>query len=296
MGGGKQEILGCNAQFALRAGPQSFPQCSGQAASVHRQHRSAPMSVIDNDCAGIERVKHTSGPRRQFISHWSNVDPGGTGLQLPGLVRRMGIPSQERERCKKHRHPAKGETSGSAPSNSHHYSSRTLFMQSITGSIERNTQVSNRPKSSHVLGLTGHTDWPWSAVRRERGFFVTNSKAPKAARPKTSSPIQADKVRKPQNIQDLARIAGVSAATVSRALAGTGDTSRHPRVTVFEPWRRSMGSGPAIWRETCAGRTGTVGVIVPLGHEKTQHISDPFFMTLLAYIADRISIADMTCF
>ena len=37
------------------------------------------------------------------------------------------------------------------------------------------------------------------------------------------------------------------------------------------------------------GRTGVVGVVVPLGHEKRQHLSDPFFMAILAQLADLLT-------
>lgn len=94
---------------------------------------------------------------------------------------------------------------------------------------------------------------------------------------------------KPQNIQDLARIAGVSAATVSRALAGTGKISAKTRERIRE-LASELGFQPSTMaRNLRTGRTGTIGVIFPLGHEKTQHISDPFFMTLLGHIADRLA-------
>ena len=97
------------------------------------------------------------------------------------------------------------------------------------------------------------------------------------------------KARKPQNIQDLAKIAGVSAATVSRALAGTGNISVATRERIRALADEYDFRPSNMARNLRTGRTGTVGVIVPLGHEKTQHISDPFFMTLLGFIADRIA-------
>lgn len=94
---------------------------------------------------------------------------------------------------------------------------------------------------------------------------------------------------RPQNIQELAEIAGVSAATVSRALAGTGKISPLTRERIRK-LASELGFRPSsMARNLRTGRTGTIGVIVPLGHEKTQHISDPFFMTLLAQIADRLT-------
>jgi DNA-binding LacI/PurR family transcriptional regulator len=36
-------------------------------------------------------------------------------------------------------------------------------------------------------------------------------------------------------------------------------------------------------------KTGAIGVVIPLGHETGQHISDPFFMTLLGHLADGLT-------
>lgn len=97
---------------------------------------------------------------------------------------------------------------------------------------------------------------------------------------------------RPPNIQELARIAGVSAATVSRALAGSGKISPATRERIRK-LAGQLGFRPSsIARNLRTGKTGTIGVIVPLGHERTQHISDPFFMTLLAHIADRLADRD----
>jgi len=105
---------------------------------------------------------------------------------------------------------------------------------------------------------------------------------------KSATVVPQDGVR-PQNIQELADIAGVSAATVSRALAGTGKISTQTRERIRK-LASELGFRPSsMARNLRTGRTGTIGVIVPLGHEKTQHISDPFFMTLLAQIADRLT-------
>jgi DNA-binding LacI/PurR family transcriptional regulator len=93
---------------------------------------------------------------------------------------------------------------------------------------------------------------------------------------------------KPQNIQELAQIAGVSTATVSRALAGTGNLSAQTRERIRK-LANELGFRPSnTARNLRTGRTGAIGVVVPLGHEHTQHISDPFFMTLLGHIADNL--------
>lgn len=91
---------------------------------------------------------------------------------------------------------------------------------------------------------------------------------------------------KPQNIQELAQIAGVSTATVSRALAGTGNLSPATRERI-RGLADELGFRPSTMaRNLRVGRTGAIGVVVPMGHERSQHLSDPFFMTMLGSIAD----------
>jgi DNA-binding LacI/PurR family transcriptional regulator len=36
-------------------------------------------------------------------------------------------------------------------------------------------------------------------------------------------------------------------------------------------------------------KTGVVGVVIPLGHDRSQQVSDTFFMTLLGYLADALT-------
>lgn len=92
-----------------------------------------------------------------------------------------------------------------------------------------------------------------------------------------------------RTIADLARLAGVSTGTVSRALSGSplvkGDT--RDRLVALAS---DHGFTPnAMARNLRTQRTGAIAVIVPLGHETTQHLSDPFFMALIGYLADALS-------
>ncbi len=101
-----------------------------------------------------------------------------------------------------------------------------------------------------------------------------------------ASPPPVERVR---TIADLARIAGVSTGTVSRALSGSplvrGDT-RDRLVKLAQ----DHGFTPnATARNLRTQRTGAIAVIVPLGHETAQHLSDPFFMALIGYLADALS-------
>ncbi len=95
--------------------------------------------------------------------------------------------------------------------------------------------------------------------------------------------------RKIKTIYDLAELAGVSAATVSRALAGktmvNSKTSERIRKLAEEHDFRPS----ALARNLRTKQRGAIGVVVPLGHDRGQHLSDPFFMTLIGYLADELS-------
>ena len=92
-----------------------------------------------------------------------------------------------------------------------------------------------------------------------------------------------------RTITDLARLAGVSPGTVSRALAGKSLVNARTREKIvalarehgFRP--NQMASG--LRRQ----KTGVIGVAIPLGHDIRQQISDSFFMTLLGFLADELT-------
>ncbi|KQU49604.1 LacI family transcriptional regulator [Sphingomonas sp. Leaf339] len=102
------------------------------------------------------------------------------------------------------------------------------------------------------------------------------------------SPTPPPRVR---NISEFARIAGVSAGTVSRALAGKSVVNRETRERI-EALAIEHGFRPnQMARRLRTQRTNVIGVVVPLGHERRQHLSDPFFMTLLGHLADAVTEA-----
>lgn len=92
-----------------------------------------------------------------------------------------------------------------------------------------------------------------------------------------------------RNITDLARLAGVSAGTVSRALADSPLISKKTRERVQALARQHDFRPNILARNLRIKRSGAIGVLIPLGHEKAQHISDPFFMTLLGHLADALT-------
>ncbi len=92
-----------------------------------------------------------------------------------------------------------------------------------------------------------------------------------------------------RTITDLARLAGVSPGTVSRALAGKSLVNARTRQKI-EALAREHGFRP---NQMASGlrrqKTGVIGVAIPLGHDVRQQISDTFFMTLLGLLADELT-------
>jgi DNA-binding LacI/PurR family transcriptional regulator len=92
-----------------------------------------------------------------------------------------------------------------------------------------------------------------------------------------------------RSISDLARMAGVSVSTVSRALTGKGTLNQSTRERI-----RAIASENGFRLNIAAqnlrlGRTGAIGVLFPLGHEKAQGLSDPFFSTMLGHLANALT-------
>ena len=92
-----------------------------------------------------------------------------------------------------------------------------------------------------------------------------------------------------RTLADLAKIAGVSAGTVSRALAGNSLVNTKTREKI-EILAREHGFRPnQMASRLRRQRTGVIGVIIPLGHEQKQQVSDTFFLTLLGHLADGLT-------
>lgn len=92
-----------------------------------------------------------------------------------------------------------------------------------------------------------------------------------------------------RNITDLAKLAGVSPGTVSRALADSQLIAKKTRERIQELAREHDFRPNVMARNLRIKRAGAIGVLIPLGHETGQHISDPFFMTLLGHLADSLT-------
>ncbi len=92
-----------------------------------------------------------------------------------------------------------------------------------------------------------------------------------------------------RNIAELAKLAGVSTGTVSRALANKSLVNAETRERI-QALAREHGFRPnQMARRLRVQETRVIGVVVPLGHEQRQHLSDPFFMTILGHLADALT-------
>jgi DNA-binding LacI/PurR family transcriptional regulator len=91
------------------------------------------------------------------------------------------------------------------------------------------------------------------------------------------------------SISDIARLAGVSASTVSRALAGSKMISLDTRNRINDLAREHGFQLNQMARNLRLKRTNAIGIVFPLGHEVGQLVSDPFFITMLGHIADGVT-------
>src|SRR4051794_22923104 len=79
----------------------------------------------------------------------------------------------------------------------------------------------------------------------------------------------------PRTIRDIARLAGVSIATVSRVMNDRPDVATETREAVLEVVRRHGFTTNRSARALSAGRTGFIGVTIPL-------VADPYFSPILS--------------
>ncbi|QUL38171.1 LacI family DNA-binding transcriptional regulator [Erythrobacter sp. JK5] len=95
-----------------------------------------------------------------------------------------------------------------------------------------------------------------------------------------------ERTRKSARLEDIAREAGVSISTVSRALNDSPAVKRRTKQEIWKiarahdyDFRRTMPNGPI-------GAEATIAVIVPAPQARETRVADPFFLELLAGIAE----------
>lgn len=95
----------------------------------------------------------------------------------------------------------------------------------------------------------------------------------------------------PTNLQmsDIARLAGVSESTVSRALKDNPMIAASTRERI----QRLAEEAGYVVNPVASGlrsrQAGVITVAVPLMHEPEPHLVDPFMMTMLAHLADALA-------
>jgi len=88
---------------------------------------------------------------------------------------------------------------------------------------------------------------------------------------------------------DIAKLAGVSASTVSRALAGSPLVAKSQRDEIVRLATEHGYVVNAMARNLRLQRTDIISVVIPLGHAARQPLTDPFFAELLGHLADEIT-------
>ncbi|MDO3386187.1 LacI family DNA-binding transcriptional regulator [Gilvimarinus sp. SDUM040013] len=99
-------------------------------------------------------------------------------------------------------------------------------------------------------------------------------------------------ISKKKKMSDIARLAGVSESTVSRALADSPLINAKTKARI-----RAIAAEQhyAINRQAQNLRlqsSRTISVVIPVDHEPRQHVSDPFFLELIGAIADALTEAE----
>jgi DNA-binding LacI/PurR family transcriptional regulator len=89
-------------------------------------------------------------------------------------------------------------------------------------------------------------------------------------------------------MSDVARLSGVSVSTVSRALSDSSLIPEQLKQKIREVAEENGYVVNAAARNLRLQTTKTIGLVLPMGHEENQKITDPFLLEMIGCLADEV--------